>query len=471
MNINNNINKLHPKLMTCLKTMVTDVNMGLSVDFNFYYYFASNINYVSDENLHAAAGVTANQKGLFFYYNPIWLDVLKQEEVNFLLIHELFHLIFDHVDRIELWKLHPKLANVAQDFVINELIQKSIEPNFAQIAKGTFIPIYDDDKKLKEIKRLKEGETYKKEISAPNKVFDFNQIKDDWFYDIVIESDNKCYCVYKYTDKPIWLEMPKEYGDNSRISEYVYFWLLEQKNKCIKDGSCGNNDLDNLFQSIDNELYFSFDDNNIDNFSFKLYKQVLVGNLIQSAKNRGIVTSNVSIIIDKLKESKKNHLEELKTEINKLKGDNTFRTYKIPNRKGIEELRGKYKVSSRINCILDTSGSMFGDFEIVLGIIFKKGYEINLIQCDTEVKNFEVIKQKKQLEELKILGLGGTIIQPAIDFIIENKMNNLGTIILTDGYTDTLNLNKLNKVIIATTRKFCDVIGGKSVKQFIIKDY
>lgn len=465
---NNNLNNLHHKLMTCLRTMVTDVNMGLKADFNFYYYFASNINYIADENFRAAAGVTANHTGLFFYYNPIWLDALEQKEVNFLVIHELFHLIFDHVDRTQLWDLDPKLANIAQDFVINELIQKEIESKFAQIAKGTFIPIYDDNGKLIELKRLKEGETYKKEIANLDKMPDLSNNRDDWFYDIVVE-DGEWYCVYKHTNIPIWLEMPKEYGDGSRISEFVYFWLLDQKNKRLENGTCGNRELDNLFESIENKLYFSFDENDC-NESCKLNKKLFVGNIIQGAKNRGLITSNASTIISKLKETKKDYLHELTTEINKFKGTKSYRTYKKPNRKALEELRGKYKVSNRINCLLDTSGSMYGEFERVLGVIFKTGYEINLIQCDTEVKKVDVIKHKKQLEELQIDGLGGTRIQPAIDYLVENKMNDLGTIILTDGHTDTLNLTKLNKVIIATTDKFCNVFGGKNVKQFVVNE-
>jgi predicted metal-dependent peptidase len=46
---------------------------------------------------------------------------------------------------------------------------------------------------------------------------------------------------------------------------------------------------------------------------------------------------------------------------------------------------------------------------------------------------------------MQISGLGGTEIQPAIDYIADpkNKLNTLNTIILTDGYTDSLNFSKI----------------------------
>jgi predicted metal-dependent peptidase len=464
-------NKLHPKINQCLKTMVTDVRMNLSVDFHFYYYFASYLNFIEDKKLPAAAGVTANLNGLFFYYNPMHLDMLEQEEVNFLVIHELFHLIFDHVDRTNKWELNRKLANIAQDFVINELIEQKIEKKFAKMARGTVVPIKNDKGELIELKKLKEDETY--EIEIDPKYHSLLPKNDD-----VKEVDGKLYYVYKYSDNPIWLTMPEMYGDGSRISEYVYFWLLDLKNSYTNKKesynkgetdelpTTGDPKLDRLFDQIDLEMFFEVDFNNC-NVSDSIYKKLFVGNIIQSAKNRGYVTSNVNHIISKLQECKKDYLKELAYELNSSKGFKQVKTYKRPNRKGFNELKGKYKLTNKINCILDTSGSMMNEFEKVLSIIFKTGYEINLIQCDSEVKNMKVVKDKKELNMLEITGLGGTELQPAIDFIKQKKLNDIGTVILTDGYCDVLDISGLKKTLIVTSGVLCKIKKG-TAKQIIV---
>jgi predicted metal-dependent peptidase len=42
------------------------------------------------------------------------------------------------------------------------------------------------------------------------------------------------------------------------------------------------------------------------------------------------------------------------------------------------------------------------------------------------------------------------VIQPAVDFLIDKKLASNPTVILTDGYTDALDLSKFDKVLIVT---------------------
>ena len=97
---------------------------------------------------------------------------------------------------------------------------------------------------------------------------------------------------------------------------------------------------------------------------------------------------------------------------------------------------------------------MGGDFERVLSYIFQNDIHINLIQIDTKVKAVENIKNKRDLQKMVIHGLGGTVLQPAVDYVIDpvNKISKFNTVILTDGYTDSLNFSEcLHKVLILTT--------------------
>jgi predicted metal-dependent peptidase len=73
---------------------------------------------------------------------------------------------------------------------------------------------------------------------------------------------------------------------------------------------------------------------------------------------------------------------------------------------------------------------------------------------------------------MKIKGLGGTTLQPGIDYINSHKGlkgNNL--VILTDGYTDSLDFSKAksNKVLILTTSAESPIASGKNVKQILVE--
>jgi predicted metal-dependent peptidase len=70
---------------------------------------------------------------------------------------------------------------------------------------------------------------------------------------------------------------------------------------------------------------------------------------------------------------------------------------------------------------------------------------------------------------MKISGLGGTIIQPAVDHIAKN-FNNFCTCILTDGETDDLDFSAIKKkVIILYLNKAVGIRAGNNIKQFQVE--
>jgi predicted metal-dependent peptidase len=103
---------------------------------------------------------------------------------------------------------------------------------------------------------------------------------------------------------------------------------------------------------------------------------------------------------------------------------------------------------------------MGGEFEKVLSYIFQNDIQMNLIQCDAQIQQVLKIKDKKELEKMKIKGLGGTTLQPGIDFMSDkkNKINMYNTVILTDGYTDSLDFSKIKtKTLILSTATKCPI--------------
>ena len=99
---------------------------------------------------------------------------------------------------------------------------------------------------------------------------------------------------------------------------------------------------------------------------------------------------------------------------------------------------------------------------------------INFVQIDTEVKKIDVVKNKYQINKLKIKGLGGTKLSPGIRYIIEDKkLKKLNLLILTDGVTDILDFKNFNKkCLILSIGKKCEIknINPKKIKQIIIKN-
>jgi hypothetical protein len=172
-------------------------------------------------------------------------------------------------------------------------------------------------------------------------------------------------------------------------------------------------------------------------------RDAMVKDVMERLAARGLSAGNVEQTLNKLRKKRKDYLREIKRAVsNMIFGTVKQKTIVKPNRRQISGLKGNRKVKTKINCILDTSGSMGGTFERVLSYIYRNDIEINLIEADTEVKWIENIKNKRKLETMVIKGLGGTILQPAID-LVADQFNEFNTVVLTDGYCDSLDLSKI----------------------------
>ena len=172
-------------------------------------------------------------------------------------------------------------------------------------------------------------------------------------------------------------------------------------------------------------------------------REAMVKDVMERLAARGLAAGNIEQTLNKLQKKRKDYLKEIKRAVsNMIFGTVKQKTIVKPNRRQISGLKGNRKVKTKINCILDTSGSMGGTFERVLSYIYRNDIEVNLIEADTEVKWIENIKKKRQLETMVIKGLGGTMLQPAIN-LVADQFNDYNTVVLTDGYCDSLDLSKI----------------------------
>jgi hypothetical protein len=203
-------------------------------------------------------------------------------------------------------------------------------------------------------------------------------------------------------------------------------------------------------------------------------REAMVRDVMERLQSRGLAAGNIETTLNKLRKQRKDYLKEIKRSVsNLIFGTKKQKTIVKPNRRGISGLKGNRKVKTKINVILDTSGSMGGQgtFERVLSYVYQNDIEINFIQGDTEVKWVENFKKKRQLETMKIRGLGGTILQPSINHVVDNY-NEYNTVMLTDGYTDSLDLSQVRgRVLIISVGTPCPITrsNGK-VKQICIEN-
>ena len=127
MTVNKN---MHEKLIDSIQEMVVDTRVNLPYYANFLLF----VSFHEDPNI-STCGVNMTAKGMHYYYNSDFLNTLSQKEVNFVNIHECFHLLWNHCKRTISGQYDHKLSNIAQDMIINHVIVEDLPNYFVEIPK------------------------------------------------------------------------------------------------------------------------------------------------------------------------------------------------------------------------------------------------------------------------------------------------------------------------------------------------
>jgi|GEM_PF-2477691 len=478
------IKNIHEKLLNSVQTMLIDTKVNLP----YYGEFSLHIQFHEQDSIGTCA-VNVTSKGMNFYYSPKFLENLSQKEVNFINLHEDFHLLFNHPRRTITGQYDHKLSNIAQDMIINHVIWEDIPHAFVEIPKSPdgknmalFVPkeytgklIFEElyewlkDEKEKWQKEQKQNSecqsckgSGKKDQSQKGDQSGEGQQPGEGKgekKDGDGQGENCSDCEGTGNEggkdssgKPSY----GPYGKNpSKDGESLDTWSKEQ-----------------IFQDMENGNGEYLDKHIGDDVPEEL-RDAMVKDVMERLAARGLSAGNVEQTLNKLRKKRKDYLREIKRAVsNMIFGTVKERTIVKPNRKGISGLKGARKVKTKINVGLDTSGSMGGQgtFERVLSYVYRNDIEINFMESDTQVNWVENIKSKRQLESIPIKGLGGTCLQPMIDYIVEHH-NDCNSVLLTDGYTDTLDFSKVKgKVLIISVGVKCPIsrTNGK-VKQITIE--
>ena len=519
--------RMHEKLTEAIVAMMATGNLP------YYGEFALFINFFEAKNnpYIPTAGVNVTSSGMNFYWDRAFIESLPQPEINFLLIHEEFHILFDHIKRSVGYDL--RSANIVQDMIINQVIFDDIMKKqglgigknpFLDVPKdmfkknsALFIPkeykgeaIFEDiyewfinkkrewqEQNKEKIQQMKKENNKCSKCGAPMPNQSGDQSGEQ--SEEESESDNQSKSQSDKSgknpsDKSGKGQPQKGKGEKSQEKSQDQPGEGESENdgdsnsnKCPncghenhnnksrqgqKDisgndryGKYGKNDaemysLDTIFEGEEREEQNTLDAHLGDDIPQEL-KREIVESIMTKLKNRGLTSGDVEAIINKLRKTRKDYLREIKRAMSShIFGTNKEKTIVRPNRRGIAGLKGNKKYKNEINVLLDTSGSMGGEFEKVLSYIFQNDIQINLIMCDAEIQQVIKIKARKELEKMKIKGLGGTVLQPGLDFITDrkNKISMYNLVILTDGYTDSLDFSKVKtKTLILSTACKCPI--------------
>jgi predicted metal-dependent peptidase len=477
------IKNIHEKLMESIQQMLIDTKVNLPYYGNFNLF----ITFHERKDIDTC-GVNMTAKGMQFYYSSEFLDRMSQKETNFITLHEDFHLLWNHPKRTITGQYDHKLSNIAQDMIINHIIWEDIPNNYVEIPKdpngrnmALFVPkeypgklIFEElyewlrDEKEKHDKKKQQNQcstcngTGQKQDSQkgnqPGEGQGQGEKQDG-------QGQGEKQDGQGQDEKQDSQGQGEGQGQGGKQDGHNHGESGEPCPDCQGSGQKGGGkgqpkygpygkdpknekgnidtySMDQIFDDLDNNQGQYMDVHMTDEVPEEM-RESMVKDAMERLQARGLQAGNVEQTLNKLRKQRKDYLKHIKRSVsNMIFGTKKQKTITKPNRRQLSGLKGNRKIKTKINCILDTSGSMGGTFERVLSYIYRNDIEVNLIEADTEVKWVQAVKSKRKLESIPIKGLGGTVLQPAINYVADN-FNEFNTLVLTDGYCDSLDLSKI----------------------------
>jgi predicted metal-dependent peptidase len=435
-------------------------------------------------------------KGMNYYYNSDFLNTLTQREVNFVNIHECFHLLWNHPKRTISGQYDHKLSNIAQDMIINHIIVEDLPDFFVEIPK---------DKEGKNMALFVPKE-YKGELIFEELYEWLRDEKEKRQKDKKSCSSNCKSCNGTGKKQGQGGQQPQQgqggqqpqQGQGGQQPQQGQGGQQPQqgqggqgqepcpdcngssnnsgdgygpngKNPRNEKGTIDTWSLDHIFENMDTNEGQYLDVHLGDDIPEEL-RDAMIKDSMERLKARGLEAGNIEKSLNKLRKKRKDYLKYIKRSVsNLLFGTKKNKTIIKPNRRQIEGLKGHKKIKTKIVCILDVSGSMWGLTEKVLNYIYRNDIEVILIQADTEVKDVSKVKGMKSLEKTNIKGGGGTTLQPSVNYANE-KYPGIAICMLTDGYCDTLDFTntKSNVLIVSAGTKVPISHSNGKLKQILV---
>jgi predicted metal-dependent peptidase len=480
------VKNIHEKLLNSIQSMLIDTKINLP----YYGEFNLHVNFHETDSI-GTCGVNVSSKGMNFFYSPKFLEDISQKETNFITLHEDFHLLFNHPRRTMAGQYDHKMANIAQDMIINHIIWEDISHSFVEIPKdkngknmALFVPkeytgklifeeLYEWLKDEKEKwQKSNQSQSQCQSCNGTGKKQEQKSGQGQQQQDGQGQQQGQGQGQDQSQGQGGGQGQDQSQGQGQQQGQGGGGSGQQNQDSCPDCNGTGNQggkdstgkpsygpygknpskdgesidtwSKEQIFQDMENNEGQYLDVHMTDDVPEEM-REAMVRDVMERLQSRGLSSGNIETTLNKLRKQRKDYLKEIKRSVsNLIFGTKKQKTIVKPNRRGISGLKGNRKVKTKINVILDTSGSMggAGTFERVLSYVYQNDIEINFIQGDTEPKWVETFKKKRQLETMKIHGLGGTILQPSVNYVVEHY-NEFNTVMLTDGYCDSLDFSKV----------------------------
>ena len=109
----NLVGPMDPKIDVQARERLVTARIGLLLRHSFFGNLATRLTLINADEWCS----TAATDGLKFYYNSRFIMMLKPKEVEFLVGHEVLHVVYDHMDRRG--TRDPQIWNIADDYAVN----------------------------------------------------------------------------------------------------------------------------------------------------------------------------------------------------------------------------------------------------------------------------------------------------------------------------------------------------------------
>jgi len=391
----------------------------------YYGFFLIMLNKVWRKDL-PTAGVSKHNINYQLAINEEFWNGLSDDHKMGLLKHELLHIAFGHLVSFSSFS-NKKLANVAMDMEINQYIDCSWLPG-GDLTSDQFNQIKETVKA--ELEQAKANNATPEELLAINKKLPPRGIMIDDYADLNL--DRKAGC------------------------RYYYDQLLRLQDEKDKNGTTGDQAMDDLLDSIENgdipdhSTWEEFEDMSEAEKKLieKQVQKILQDAKEQTIKKRGNVPGEIEglIVLDEVVKAKfdwKGYLRRFTGTSTKIftKKIRRKENYRYEDNPGL-----KIKMRQHMLLAIDTSGSVSNDelaeFMNEIHHIHKAGVDITIVQCDTSIRSIEPYKGKN---DLKVHGRGGTEFDPVLDYYNANIGKYTSLVYFTDGecYTSVKPKNRV----------------------------
>lgn len=133
----NLIGPTDPKIDHQARERLVTARIGLLLRHSFFGNLATRMQLINADDWCA----TAATDGKKFYYNSKFITLLKPKEVEFLVAHEVLHVVYDHMGRRG--ERDPQMFNIANDYAVNADLKRHKVGQFITSVPALYEQKYD----------------------------------------------------------------------------------------------------------------------------------------------------------------------------------------------------------------------------------------------------------------------------------------------------------------------------------------